>query len=126
MEIGPPCQASLDQSEVAALSLEVATMKAVLEDLKGREIYIVHSRKHHRIGVPEASNNPSRWATVCGWRYGLGHFFRAAWMAEADIKCRRCFPECFDRAEGSDSNSLASDDSRSGPASSSDSSSDSS
>ena len=128
MEIGPPCQAGLEQTEVAALSLEVATMKAVLEDLKGRETYIVQgrSRKHHRIGVPEASNNPARWATVCGWRYGLGHFFRAAWMAESDLKCRRCFPECFDRAEGSESNSHASDDSRSGSSSSSDSSSDSS
>ncbi|OLP77780.1 hypothetical protein AK812_SmicGene42115 [Symbiodinium microadriaticum] len=49
MEIGPPCQAGLEQTEVAALSLEVATMKAVLEDLKGRD-YFAFDGDYAKIG----------------------------------------------------------------------------
>ncbi|OLP86253.1 DNA (cytosine-5)-methyltransferase 3A [Symbiodinium microadriaticum] len=112
-DIGPPLRETTCEGEVAALSLEVATMRAALEELRSQESFVVQgrSRKHHRIGVPESANVPSRWATVCGWRYGLGQFYRAASIGEADCRCRRCFPECFDRAEGSDLESGGSDES---------------
>ena len=125
---GAPLREAEDSKAVEALTMEVATMRAALEDLKGRDSFIVQgrSRKHHRIGVPEKANMPATWATVCGWRYGLSKFYRASWVGSSDVRCQRCFPECFDRTEGSDAATDDSDDSRSASGESSSSSSDSS
>ena len=127
LDFGAPRREADDSTAVEALTLEVATMKAALEDLQGRDSYIQgRSRKHHRIGVPEAANMPSTWATVCGWRYGLSRFYRASWVGSSANRCQRCFPECFDRTEGSDAATDDSAASCSGSEESSSSSSDSS
>ena len=120
-DIGPPLREATCEADVAALSSEVATMRAALNALRSQESFVVQgrSRKHHRISVPEAANIPSRWATVCGWRYGLGQFYRAASIGADDRRCRRCFPECFDRTEGSGEDSGGSDGSHSQSSSSS-------
>ncbi|CAE7417574.1 DNMT3A, partial [Symbiodinium microadriaticum] len=116
LTFGAPRREAGDSQAVEALTMEVATIKAALEDLQGRDSFIVQgrSRKHHRIGEPEAANMPSTWATVCGWRYGLSKFYRASWVGSSDIRCQRCFPECFDRTEGSDAATDDSGDSCSG------------
>ena len=127
-DIAPPRREVTDDAAVEALAHEVATMKAALDDLRGRETYIVQgrSRKHHRIGVPESANLPASWSTVCGWRYGTGYFHRASWVGDSDVRCGRCFPECFDRTAGSEGESADSADSDSDSRESSSSSSDSS
>ena len=79
----PPLASAASQEEVSQLRTEVATMQAALDDLRGKESYIIQgrSRKHHRIAVSEVANVPTSWTTVCGWRYGLGQFYRANMIA---------------------------------------------
>ena len=127
---GLPREQTGQDAQVRELRSDVTAMKAALESLQGQESYIVQgrSRKHHRIGVPEAANVPAHWATVCGWRYGLSHFYRSSSIGATDLRCQRCFPELGEGSDGSDRQSGSGSDksSRSGASSSSDSESESS